>query len=116
MDLREQVTALFLRNAPHEDAVAATAVEIPFYHCVSLSNPDYALSRCLVFKKKIIFQVVPDLRGPCIGTLLRIWAWLPEVFGTLEGPYLVRQMSVEFSSRVAESTRLILVKDGFGGD
>jgi hypothetical protein len=25
-------------------------------------------------------------------------------------------MSEEFSSRVAESTRLILVKDGFGGD
>jgi hypothetical protein len=31
-------------------------------------------------------------------------------------PYLARQMSEEFSSRVAESTRLILVKDGFGGD
>jgi hypothetical protein len=31
-------------------------------------------------------------------------------------PYLARQMSEEFSSRVAESTRLVLVKDGFGGD
>jgi hypothetical protein len=27
-----------------------------------------------------------------------------------------RVLSEEFSSRVAESTRLILVKDGFGGD
>jgi hypothetical protein len=27
-----------------------------------------------------------------------------------------RWLSEEFSSRVAESTRLILVKDGFGGD
>jgi hypothetical protein len=31
-------------------------------------------------------------------------------------PYLVCQMSEEISSRVAECTRLILVKDGFGGD
>jgi hypothetical protein len=67
MDLREQVVALFLGNAPHEDSVGATAVEIPFYHRVSLSHPNYALSRCLVFKKEIIFQVVPDLRDPCIG-------------------------------------------------
>jgi hypothetical protein len=29
---------------------------------------------------------------------------------------LTRCLSEEFSSRVAESTRLILVKDGFGGD
>jgi hypothetical protein len=87
MDLREQVAALFLGNSPHEDAVGATAVEIPFYHCVSLSHPDYALSRCLVFRKEIIFQVVPDLRDPCIGTFLRIWAWLPVAFGTLEGAH-----------------------------
>jgi hypothetical protein len=32
MDLREQVAALFLGDSPHEDAVGATAVEIPFYH------------------------------------------------------------------------------------
>jgi hypothetical protein len=85
MDLREQVTALFLGDAPHEDAVGATAIEIPFYHRVSLSHPDNALSRCLIFRKVIILQVVPDLRDPCIGTLLRNWAWLPEVFGTLKG-------------------------------
>jgi hypothetical protein len=84
MDLREQVTALFLGDAPHEDAVGAMVVEIPFYHRVSLSHPDYMLSRCLVFRKEIIFQVVPDLRDPCIGTFLRVWAWLPKVFGTLE--------------------------------
>ena len=30
-------------------------------------------------------------------------------------PYLARQMSVEITSRVAESTRLILVKDGVWG-
>jgi hypothetical protein len=45
MNLREQVTALFLGDAPHEDAVGATAIEIPFYHRVSLSHPDNALSR-----------------------------------------------------------------------
>jgi hypothetical protein len=67
MDLREQVAALFLGDAPHEDAVGATAVEIPFYHRVSFCHPDYVLSRCLVFRKEIIFQVVPDLRDPCIG-------------------------------------------------
>jgi hypothetical protein len=87
MDLREQVAALFLGDASHEDAVGAAAVEIPFYHRVPLGHPGYALSRCLVFRKKIIFQIVPNLRDPCIGTFLRHWAWPPEVFGTLEGAH-----------------------------
>jgi hypothetical protein len=84
MDLREQVAALFMGDASHEDTVGATAVEIPFYHCVPLSHPNNTLSRCLVFRKEIIFQVVPDLRDPCIGTFLRIWAWLPVDFGILK--------------------------------
>jgi hypothetical protein len=71
MDLREQVTALFLGDAPYEDAVSATAVEILFYHRVPLSHPNYALRRCLVFRKEIIFQIVLDLKDPCIGTFLR---------------------------------------------
>jgi hypothetical protein len=87
MDLCEQVAALFLGNAPHEDAIGAMAVEIPFYHHVSLSQPHYALSRCLVFRKDVVFQVVPDLGDPCIGTPLRNWMWLLEVFGTLEGAH-----------------------------
>jgi hypothetical protein len=87
MNLRKQVAALFLGDAPHENAVGATVVEIPFYHCVLLSHPGNALSRCLVFRKLIIFQVVPDLRDPCIGTFLRNRAWLPEVFRTLEGAH-----------------------------
>jgi hypothetical protein len=37
MDLREQLTTLLLGNAPHENAIGATTVEIPFYHRVSLS-------------------------------------------------------------------------------
>jgi hypothetical protein len=87
MDLREQVAALFLGDAPHEYAVGTTTVEVPFYHRVALSHPDYALSRCLIFRKEIILQVVPDLRDPCIGTFLRIWVWLPGVFRTLEGTH-----------------------------
>jgi hypothetical protein len=87
MDFREQVMALFLGDAPHEDAVGTTVVEIPFYHRVPLSYPDYTLSRCLVFRKEIIFQVVLDLGDPCIGTFLRNWARLPEVFRTLEGAH-----------------------------
>jgi hypothetical protein len=55
MDLCEQVTALFPGDAPHEDAVGSTAVEIPFYHCVSFSHPNYTLNRCLIFRKKIVF-------------------------------------------------------------
>jgi hypothetical protein len=51
MDLCEQVTALFPGDAPHEDAIGATAVEIPFYYRVSLSQLHYALNRCLVFRK-----------------------------------------------------------------
>jgi hypothetical protein len=34
MDLCEQVAALFLGDAPHEDAICAMIVEIPFYHHV----------------------------------------------------------------------------------
>jgi hypothetical protein len=79
MDLYEQVAALFLGDALHENAVGATVVEIPFYHRVSFSQPHYTLSRCLVFRKEIILQVVPDLGDPCIGTFLRNWARLPEV-------------------------------------
>jgi hypothetical protein len=68
MDLCEQVTALFLDDAPHEDAIGATAVEIPFYHHVSLSQSHYALSEYMVFRKDVVFQVVSDLGDPCIGT------------------------------------------------
>jgi hypothetical protein len=87
MDLREQVVAFFLGDGPHEDAVGATAVEIPFYHRVTLSHPNYTLSRCLVFRKEIIFQIVPDLGDPCIRTFLRSWERLLEVFGTLKGAH-----------------------------
>jgi hypothetical protein len=68
MDLCEQVAALFLGDAPHEDAIGTMAVEIPFYHHVSLSQSHYALSGCLVFRKEVVFQIVPDLGDPCIGT------------------------------------------------
>jgi hypothetical protein len=87
MDFCEQVAALSPGDASHEDTVGAMTVEIPFCHRVSLSHPDYALSRCLIFRKEIIFQVVPDLGDPCMGTFLRNWARLPEVFGTLEGAH-----------------------------
>jgi hypothetical protein len=55
MDLHEQFAALFLGDAPHEDAIGATAIEIPFYHRVSLSQSHYALSGCLVFRKEVVF-------------------------------------------------------------
>jgi hypothetical protein len=51
IDLCEQVATLFPGDASHEDAVGAMTVEIPFYHCVTLSHPDYALDRCVVFRK-----------------------------------------------------------------
>jgi hypothetical protein len=38
MDLREQLMTLLLGNASHENAVGATAVEIPFHHRVRLAN------------------------------------------------------------------------------
>ena len=73
MDLREQLAALFLGNAPHEETIGATTVEIPFYHRVAFSQPDYAL------REDVIFQVAPDLGDPCIGTSLSKWEWLCEV-------------------------------------
>ena len=50
MDLRDQLVALSLGNAPHEDTIGATAVEIPFYHRVTFSQSDYALSGLLSFR------------------------------------------------------------------
>jgi hypothetical protein len=87
MDLCEQVPALFLGDAPHEDAIGATAVEITFYHRVSLIQSHYALSGCMVFRKDVVFQVVPDLGDPCIRNPLRVWMRLLEVFRTLEGAH-----------------------------
>jgi hypothetical protein len=71
MDLREQLTTLLLGNAPHENVVGATVIEIPFYHRVVFSQPHYALCGHMVFRKDIFLQVVPDLGDPCIGTTLR---------------------------------------------
>jgi hypothetical protein len=71
MDLREQLTALLLGNAPHENAVGATTVEIPFHHRVEFSQPHYALYGHMVFRKDIFLQVVLNLGDPCIGTTLR---------------------------------------------
>ena len=79
MDLREQLAALFLGNALHEDTIGAMAVEIPFYHLVAFSQSYYVLSGHIVIRKDIVFQVVPDLGDPCIGTSLSRWEWLYEV-------------------------------------
>ena len=79
MDLREQLAALSLGNASHEDTVGATAVEVPFYHRVTFSQSDYALSGHIVIREDIVFQVAPDLGDPCIGTSLSSWEWLYEV-------------------------------------
>jgi hypothetical protein len=53
MDLHEQLTALLLRDAPHENAVGATTVEIHFHHRVSFSQPHYALCGHMIFRKDI---------------------------------------------------------------
>jgi hypothetical protein len=87
MDLREQLAALFPGNAPHEDAIGATAVEIPIYHRVSLSQPHYALSGSTVFRKDIVFQIVPDLGDPCIGTFLSNWKWRSKVSWVLRSAH-----------------------------
>ena len=79
MDLREQLTALSLGNAPHEDTIGATAVEIPFYHRIAFSQSDYALSGHIIFREDVVFQVAPDLGDPCFETSLSRWGWLYEV-------------------------------------
>jgi hypothetical protein len=53
MDLREQLMVLLLGNAPHENVVGATVVEIPFHHRVAFSQPHYALYGHMVFRKDI---------------------------------------------------------------
>jgi hypothetical protein len=71
MDLHEQLTSLLLGNAPHENAIDTTVIEIPFYHLVAFSQPHYALCGHMVFRKEIFLQVVLDLGDPCIETTLR---------------------------------------------
>jgi hypothetical protein len=71
MDLREQLTVLLLGNAPHENVVGTTSVEILFHHRIAFSQPHYALCGHMVFRKDIFLQVVPNLGDPCIGTTLR---------------------------------------------
>jgi hypothetical protein len=75
MDLHEQLTALLLGDALHENAVGATMIEIPFYHRVSLSQPHYAFCGHMIFRKDNFLQVISDLGDPCIGTTLRYWLW-----------------------------------------
>jgi hypothetical protein len=75
MDLREQVTTLLLGDAPHENVVGTTTIEIPFYHHVSFSQPHYAFCGHMIFRKDIFLEVVQDLGDPCIGTTLRYWLW-----------------------------------------
>ena len=87
MDLCEQLATLFLGNAPHEDTIGTTAVEIPFYHRVAFSQSYYALSDCIIFRKDVVFQVVPDLEDPCIGTSLSRWEWLYEVSRVLNSAH-----------------------------
>jgi hypothetical protein len=87
MDLYEQVAALFLGDAPHEHAIGTTAVDIPFYNRVSLSQSHYVLSGYMIFRKDVFFQLVPDLEDPCIRTSLRVWMRLLEVFGILESAH-----------------------------
>ena len=79
MDLCEQLAALSLGNARHEDTIGATAVDIPFYHRVAFSQPYYTLGGHIVIREDIVFQVVPDLGDPCIGSSLSRWEWLYEV-------------------------------------
>ena len=96
MDLCEQLAALFLGNAPHEDTIGATAVEIPFYHRVVFSQSYYTLSGHIVIRKDIVFQVVPNLGDPCIRTSLSRWEWLYEVSRILNrAHYLGRAPQVE---------------------
>jgi hypothetical protein len=96
MDLHEQLTALLLGDAPHENVLGATVIEIPFYHHVSFSQPHYALYGQMIFMKDVFFQVVPDLGDSCIGTTLRHWLWRYEVGRTLcstHSPWWVLRMN-----------------------
>jgi hypothetical protein len=71
--------ALLLGDTLHENAIGATAIEIPLYYRVAFSQPHYALCGYMIFRKDIFLQVVPDLRDPCIGITLRHWLWCYKV-------------------------------------
>ena len=60
MDLRDQLTALLLGDASHENVVGATTVEIPLYDRVAFSQPHYALCRHMIFRKYFFPSGGPD--------------------------------------------------------
>jgi hypothetical protein len=62
-------------------------VEIPFYQRVSLSHTNDPLSGYMLIRKDIVFQVVPDLRDPCIRTGLSIWILRVGVHGVPRDAY-----------------------------
>jgi hypothetical protein len=64
MDLHEQFATLFPGNVPHEDAIGATVVVILLHHRVSLSQSHYMFNIYTIFRKDVVFQVVPDLGDP----------------------------------------------------
>ena len=49
---------------------------------VTFSQSYYALSGHIVIREDVIFQVVPDLGDPCIGSSRSRWGWLCEVTGS----------------------------------
>jgi hypothetical protein len=46
-----------------------------------------SLSGYMFIRKDVIFQVVPNLRDPCIGTDLSIWILHAEINGVPHGTY-----------------------------
>jgi hypothetical protein len=62
-------------------------VEFPFYRHVSLSHTTDAFSGYMFIRKDVVFQVVSDLRDPCIGIGLSIWILRTGVHGVPHDAY-----------------------------
>ena len=64
MDPREQLAALSLGNAPHEDTIGATAVEILFYHRIAFSHQEgYCLSGSPGSRRSMHRELPEQVRG-----------------------------------------------------
>jgi hypothetical protein len=87
MDLYEQLTTIFPGYAPQYDAIGATPIEIPFYQCVSLSHMSDPFNGYMLIRKDVVFQVIPDLHGPCIRTDLGVWILCVGVHGVSRDNY-----------------------------
>jgi hypothetical protein len=70
------------------------SVEIPLYQHVPLSHTNDPFNGCIFIGKDIVFQVIPDVHGPCIRIDLSIWILRTGVHGVPVTPMILGRLQI----------------------